>query len=65
MASSLMMPSHQPALHHTLLRQVGVKYRNIIGPRTLVICPPPRADRPEDLHTQRVIARLRGVSSIF
>jgi len=38
---------------------IGVKHRQIIGPRTLVVSTP--GDRTEDPHVQRVLARLRGV----
>ncbi len=39
--------------------QIGAKHRQVIGPRTLVVCS--RLGGPEEPHVQRVLARLRGV----
>lgn len=39
--------------------QIGAKHRQVIGPRTLVVCP--RLGGPEEPHVQRVLARLRAV----
>lgn len=39
--------------------QIGAKHQQIIGPRTLVVCP--RLGGPDKPHVQRVLTRLRGV----
>lgn len=44
-------------------QQIGAKHRQVIGPRTLVVCP--RLGGPEEPHVQRVLARLRGVRAFL